>query len=67
MAQITAFKGYSAGRTPTIPKPDHPVDPMILTVQQGVPVAYPNCHGVGVRVVCGNARTTKCECQRQAA
>ena len=51
MAQITPFKSYSTGRPPTIPKPDHPVDPIIVTVQDGVPVAYPNCHGVGVRVV----------------
>ena len=51
MARITPFKSYSTGRPPTIPKPDHPVDPMIVTVQDGVPVAYPNCHGVGVRVV----------------
>ncbi len=51
MARITAYKGYSTGRPPTIPKPDHPVDPIIVTVQQGVPVAYPDCHGVGVRVI----------------
>lgn len=50
MAEITQFKGY-AGREPIIPKPDHPVDPVILTVQDGVPVAYPGCHGLGVRVV----------------
>ena len=24
---------------------------MIVTVQDGVPVAYPGCHGLGVRVV----------------
>ena len=40
MAKITQFKGYDSP-TPTIPKPDTPVDPMILTVQDGVPVAYP--------------------------
>ncbi len=51
MTEIKPYKGYSTGRPPIIPKPAHPVDPMILTVQQGVPVAYPNCHGVGVRVV----------------
>jgi mannose-6-phosphate isomerase-like protein (cupin superfamily) len=51
MAQITQFKGYSGGKEPTIPKPDHPVFPNIVTVQEGVPVAYPNCHGLGVRVV----------------
>ena len=50
MAEITQFKGYEAGE-PTIPKPDSPVYPMIVTVQEGVPVAYPGCHGLGVRVV----------------
>jgi hypothetical protein len=51
MARIQQYQGYSTGRPPTIPKPDHAVDPIILTVQEGVPVAYPDCHGVGVRVV----------------
>jgi mannose-6-phosphate isomerase-like protein (cupin superfamily) len=51
MAKITLFQGYQGDRTPTIPKPDEPPDPVILTVQDGVPVAYPNCHGLGVRVV----------------
>lgn len=50
MARITQFKGYEQA-TPTIPKPDHAVEPMIVTVQDGVPVAYPDCHGLGVRVV----------------
>jgi mannose-6-phosphate isomerase-like protein (cupin superfamily) len=50
LAAITQFKGY-VSPAPTIPKPDHPVDPVILTVQEGVPVAYPGCHGLGVRVV----------------
>ena len=27
------------------------MEPMIVTVQEGVPVAYPGCHGLGVRVV----------------
>jgi mannose-6-phosphate isomerase-like protein (cupin superfamily) len=49
MAEITQFKGYSG--EPTIPKPAEPVFPKILTVQEGVPVAYPDCHGLGVRVV----------------
>ena len=51
MTRITQYKGYSTGKPPTIPKPDHAVDPLIVTVQDGVPVAYPDCHGVGVRVV----------------
>jgi mannose-6-phosphate isomerase-like protein (cupin superfamily) len=51
MARITPYQGYSTGRGPTTPKPDHPVDPIILTVQEGVPLTYGECHGVGVRVV----------------
>jgi mannose-6-phosphate isomerase-like protein (cupin superfamily) len=51
MAKITAFTGYQGDKPPTIPKPEKSPDPRIVTVQQGVPVAYPNCHGVGVRVV----------------
>ena len=51
MPRITPYKGYTTSRPPTIPKPDHAVDPVILTVQEGVGVAYPDCHGVGVRVV----------------
>ena len=51
MAKITNFQGYTDGREPTIPRPETPVDPVILTVQDGVPVAYPGCHGLGVRVV----------------
>jgi mannose-6-phosphate isomerase-like protein (cupin superfamily) len=51
MAAITQFKSYQGDKPPTIPKPEAPVDPMIVTVQDGVPVVYPGCHGVGVRVV----------------
>jgi mannose-6-phosphate isomerase-like protein (cupin superfamily) len=51
MAKMTEFKGYTGGKPPTIPKPADPPDPMIVTVQEGVPVVYPGCHGVGVRVV----------------
>jgi mannose-6-phosphate isomerase-like protein (cupin superfamily) len=51
MAKITSFQGYQKDRVPQIPKPTEPVAPMIVTVQDGVPVAYPGCHGVGVRVV----------------
>ena len=43
--KITAFKSYQGDKPPTIPKPDQPVDPMIVTVQDGVPVVYPGCHG----------------------
>lgn len=51
MAKITQFQGYQGDQPPLIPKPDQPPDPVILNVQDGVPVAYPNCHGMGVRVV----------------
>ena len=51
MATITQFSGYATGRPPTIPKPDIAPDPAIVNVQDGVPVVYPNCHGLGVRVV----------------
>jgi mannose-6-phosphate isomerase-like protein (cupin superfamily) len=51
MAKITEFKGYASDHEPTVPKPETPPDPMIVTVQEGVPVVYPGCHGVGVRVV----------------
>jgi mannose-6-phosphate isomerase-like protein (cupin superfamily) len=51
MAKITEFKGYQGDRPQTIPRPETSPDPMIVTVQDGVPVVYPNCHGVGVRVV----------------
>lgn len=49
MAKIQTFKGYQ-GESP-IPKPAEPVQPNILTVQQGVPIKYPGCDGIGVRVV----------------
>jgi mannose-6-phosphate isomerase-like protein (cupin superfamily) len=51
MAKITQFQGYQGDVQPQIPKPAQPPDPAIVTVQDGVPVAYPNCHGLGVRVV----------------
>ena len=51
MAKITQFQGYQGDQPPLVPKPEQPPDPVILTVQDGVPVAYPNCHGLGVRVV----------------
>ena len=52
MATITEFKGYtSKDQMPDVPKPDTPPDPMIVNVQDGVPLVYPGCHGIGVRVV----------------
>ena len=49
MAKITEFKGY-AGKPP-IPKPKKKVQPNVVTVHDGVPVRYPGCDGIGVRVV----------------
>jgi mannose-6-phosphate isomerase-like protein (cupin superfamily) len=49
MAKIQMFKGYQGD--PPFAKPDKPVQPNIVTVQDGVPVKYPDCDGVGVRVV----------------
>jgi len=49
MAKITTYKGYAG--EPPIPKPETPVQPNIVTVQDGVPVKYPGCEGIGVRVV----------------
>ena len=51
MAKITPYAGYAGPDAPGPPKPVVPPDPMIVTVQDGVPVAYPGCHCVGVRVV----------------
>lgn len=53
MAKITQFKGYTGNDAPPpkIPKPEVSPDPMIVNVQDGVPVAYPGCHGLGVRIV----------------
>lgn len=51
MSKIAVFKGYKDDRVPAVPKPDKPVDPMIVTVQNGVPMLLPDCHGLVVRVV----------------
>lgn len=47
MSKIQMFKGYQGD--PPIPKPAELVQPNIVTVQDGVPVKYPGCDGVGVR------------------
>lgn len=49
MAKIKPFRP-STGEPP-IPKPLEAVKPHVVTVQDGAPVKYPNCDGVGVRVV----------------
>jgi mannose-6-phosphate isomerase-like protein (cupin superfamily) len=51
MAKFIEFKGYQDDKPPTIAKPDTPPDPMIVTVQDGVPTVYPGCYGTSVRVV----------------
>lgn len=52
MAKITEFKGYDGDPPEGLPsKPEVGPDPMIVSASEGVPVVYPGCHGVGVRVV----------------
>ena len=51
MAEFVMYESYGDGKPPTIPKPEVPPDPTILTVQEGVPTMYPDCHGRSVRVV----------------
>ena len=51
MAEIKVHKGYVSDKPPLVPKPEKPVDPMIVTVQEGVPIVYPGCYGTAVRVV----------------
>ncbi len=49
MAKITTFKGYEG--EPPVPRPATPPDANVVTAQDGVPVRYPGCDGIGVRVV----------------
>ena len=49
MAKIKMFKAQQG--KPPIPKPEKPVQPNVVTVQDGIPVKYPGCDGIGVRVV----------------
>ena len=51
MAKFTQFKSYQRDTPPVIPKPRTPPEPMIVNVQQGVPVVYPDCVAPAVRVV----------------
>jgi mannose-6-phosphate isomerase-like protein (cupin superfamily) len=51
MSEIKVHQGYETGRPPSVPKPDQPVDPLIVTVQEGVAITYPGCAGAAVRVV----------------
>ena len=38
MAKITQYKGYQSGEEPPIPKPAEPVQPNVVTVQDGLPL-----------------------------
>ena len=49
MAKITMFTGYQG--EPPFPKPREKVLPNVVSAQDGVPVKYPDCDGIGVRVV----------------
>lgn len=52
MAKITRVQESGVSRPVTIPRPDTPPDPIIVGVQDGIPVSYgEKCHGVGVRVI----------------
>ena len=51
MAKITEYRGYQSDEPPSVPRPESPVDPRIVTVQDGLPLVFPSCHGVAVRVV----------------
>jgi mannose-6-phosphate isomerase-like protein (cupin superfamily) len=53
MAKITQFRGYAPPDDPRyqVARPETLPDPMIVDVQNGVPVQYPGCAGLGVRVV----------------
>jgi len=49
MAKITTFKGYQG--EPPVPRPATPPAAHVVTPRDGVPVRYPGCDGIGVRVV----------------
>tara|TARA_B100001167_G_C16691887_1_gene267407 strand:- start:264 stop:680 length:417 start_codon:yes stop_codon:yes gene_type:complete len=49
VAKITTFKGYDSDSSEQ--RPDEKVLPNIVTARDGVPVKYPNCEGLGVRIV----------------
>lgn len=49
MAEIKQFVGYAGPGK--ITRPTEPVQPNVVTVQDGCPVKYPGCEGIGVRVV----------------
>jgi len=49
MAKITTFKGYQGD--PPVAIPETPPPANVVTARDGVPVRYPGCDGIGVRIV----------------
>ena len=49
MAKITMFEGYQG--EPPVAKPATPPAANVVSARDGVPVKYPGCDGIGVRVV----------------
>ena len=52
MAKYQRYAGYAhEAPDPIIPKPDVPSDPMIVTVQDGLPILFEPCEAPAIRVV----------------
>ena len=51
MGKYTTYKGSPSDKPPTIAKPENPPAPMILTVQEGIPIQFPPCEGAVVHVL----------------
>ena len=52
MAKYQRYAGYAhEAPDPIIPKPDVPPDPMIVTVQDGLPILFEPCEAPAIRVV----------------
>ena len=52
MPQYERYAGYPHDAlVPVVPKPDVPPDPMIVTVQDGLPILFEPCESPAVRVV----------------
>ena len=52
MAKYQRSAGYAhEAPDPIIPKPDVPPDPMIVTVQDGLPILFEPCEAPAIRVV----------------
>ena len=52
MPKYKRYAGYRHDAPePVIPKPDVPPDPMIVTVQDGLPILFEPCESPAVRVV----------------